>query len=232
MGYKLTWMYIWQQKIRPSGWGRWQPWANTIAYYPLTSTTTTSDESGNWNTLTNNNVTFWTYQWVDCASFNGSSSRLGTTIAETPQWASPRTILWYCYNNNASYTPSNDSEIVFFSWQTGSTWRMLKLGIFDDNNTIQQRWDDHEFWQTIREQRWGGAVVYDGTKFTLYANWVSQWDWTTTAITSWTNFYIGGSTTSWWWWNGYISNVIFENKARTAQEVADYYNQTKANYGL
>lgn len=31
MGYKLTWMYIWQQKIRPKWW--WQPWANTLAYW-------------------------------------------------------------------------------------------------------------------------------------------------------------------------------------------------------
>lgn len=32
MWYKLTWMYIWQQKIRPT-W--WQPWVNTVAYWKL-----------------------------------------------------------------------------------------------------------------------------------------------------------------------------------------------------
>ena len=224
-------VFLWDTQVRPSGWWGWQPWANTIAYYPLTSTTTTSDESGNGNTLTNRNVSFWTYQWVSCASFNGSSSRLNSTIAETPQWAAVRTVLWYCYNNHATYTEGTD-EIIFVSWQTGSTWKMFKVAVYNDNNWIQQRWDDYEFSQTIREQRWCGAVVYDGTKFTFYVNWVSQWDWTNTPVTSWTSFYIGWSNKAWWRWSGYISNVIFENKAWTAQEITDYYNSTKSNYWL
>ena len=60
------WVYIWNDT--------WLPNKDTIAYYPLNATTTVNDMSGNSKTLTNNNVTFWTYNWVDCANFSGSQS--------------------------------------------------------------------------------------------------------------------------------------------------------------
>ena len=45
------------------------PWSSTIAYYPLNSSTTVNDMSGNGYTLTNDWASFWTYGWVDCAYF-------------------------------------------------------------------------------------------------------------------------------------------------------------------
>lgn len=131
----------------PTWWGWWQPWVNTVAYYPLTSTTTTSDESGNWHTLSNHSVQFWTYNWVDCANCN---------------------IVYSHSNNNIS----------------------------------------------------------------IYVNWVSYYN-------GWVSYNIKTGYTAIWCWVNYenpviwnFSNVIFENIWWTAGEVADYYNQTKAIYGL
>ena len=44
-----------------------------------------------------------------------------------------------------------------------------------------------------------------------------------------------GSATEWWYYYNFpwkFSNLIIEDKERTAQEVADYYNQTKGDYGI
>ena len=72
MWYKVNKIYVGTQQVRPV----WKPWSNTIAYYPLTSTTTVNDMSGNNRNLTNHSVSFNTYDWVNCAYFNGSSQYL------------------------------------------------------------------------------------------------------------------------------------------------------------
>ena len=49
----------------------YNPWSNTLAYYPLTSTTTVNDMSWNNHHLTNAwKVNFWGYWGVDCAYFS------------------------------------------------------------------------------------------------------------------------------------------------------------------
>ena len=63
---------------------------------------------------------------------------------------------------------------------------------------------------------------------TLYINWqqvkqVSAGSWT--RLPYWAIVWANGS-------NWDMSNIIFENKARTAQEVSNYYNITKWKYWL
>ena len=65
MGYKLQKIYVWSQQVRPSG---WQPWANTLAWYPLE--TDTKDYSWNNRDWTNSNVTFS----GGIATFNGNNA--------------------------------------------------------------------------------------------------------------------------------------------------------------
>ena len=55
----------------------WTPWANTLAYRPLTSTSTTNDLSWNNNNLSSIwTVDFWTHYWVDCAYFDDNNWNL------------------------------------------------------------------------------------------------------------------------------------------------------------
>ena len=108
-------------------------------------------------------------------------------------------------------------------------------------------------WTTIVANKWNNVVVVKDTSLSsdntkIYINWNLSWQWN-----SWT--------TGWAWWNwaqsydnkqgiltsrneagsgyewmyalnGNAREFIIEDKARTSQEVADYYDQTKANYGL
>ena len=84
---------------------RWQPWANTVAYYPLTSTTTVNDLSGNGYTLSTHDTlpTFWIYQWVDCASFNSNSLKT-SSVNPWAYWKLARTVKyrWEQQIRNAS----------------------------------------------------------------------------------------------------------------------------------
>lgn len=76
-----TGIYCGSRKLRPDGWwGWWTPWANTVAYYPLNSTSQWNDMKGMgtaYNLATSHTApTYWTYQWVDCAYFNWSSTEI------------------------------------------------------------------------------------------------------------------------------------------------------------
>jgi hypothetical protein len=49
---------------------------------------------------------------------------------------------------------------------------------------------------------------------------------------TWVALTIGWSAVWGRYFDGRLSNVIIEDKVRTAQDVADYYNLTKSNYWL
>lgn len=207
---------------------KWKPWANTVAYFPLDSTNTVNDLSWNSYNLTNSWATFWTNAWVDCMVCNSSKS-VSWSIATLPQWATARTFNFWVYNNTA--TAPWWVEMYFFCGTENTNKMILFANNWDNNwDWITQYWTSS--WMIVsnlRQQRFNACVVYDWSKFLYYRNWSYVWWWTYTINTSWTSFKIYGRS---WWNNGekFYSNFIIENKARTADEVAKYYNSTKANY--
>ena len=218
-------IWSWDTQVRPS-W--WQPWVNTIAYYPLTSTTTTSDESGNWHTLYNNSVQFGTYNWVDCANCNWSA---------------------YLYRSESLFTWNQDFTVNFWFRRTGSyssNWNIMTVGKRNNPNcwiswikpqtwTLYNGWwsNDRDTWYLVpQDARLNIVYSYSNNNISIYVNWVSYYN-------GWVSYGIKTGYTAIWCWVNYenpviwnFSNVIFENVWWIAQEVADYYNQTKANYGL
>ena len=80
------------------------------------------------------------------------------------------------------------------------------------------------------------TMTYDNTVWAkFYRNWVYEDSFSNTnnlrndslptfiwATNPYTDQYL----------DGYLSDVIIEDKARTAQEITDYYNFTKSNYWL
>ena len=234
-------VYKWSTQIRPTLWPR-EPWANTVAYYPLTSATTVNNQVSGGTDLTNSNVTFWTAHWVNCATISGNDTTtwhtadkyLYANITWLPTWANARTFSYWVYNDNASNT--GIAETYVFQWQASSNKMILSAS---SNENIGYYWISQygasgAFWAILRQQRCHHCIVYDGSKFTWYVNWVSTWTWTRT-INTWNTYFC-----IWWSWlnptwnafNGSFSNVIIENVARTEQEVADYYNLTKWSYWL
>ena len=211
------------------------PWVNTIAYYPLNSTTTVNDMSGNNRNLTNNNVTFWTNAGVSCAYFNGSNGSLTTTSLTTATMTTNHTIsLWF----NRISGEWGLSTNVPISWWNGynmyinTHWSTQVEVMYNGGTQFYSNYPTNAgTWHLVT------YTHNSDNQVVLYVDWEQK--------TSWTKWFgIGNAWRLCLWaiwfynenpklfYNWYISNFIIENKARTAQEVTDYYNLTKSNYGL
>lgn len=208
----------------------WKPWANTIAYYPLTSETTVNDMSGNWHNLTASwTQDFWVHWWVDSVSFNWTQTL-------TASWLLPWTATQELTINQRFYIVSIPSDVDGKIWWTEKSsnsayakwttpeWMWLNMWSSELYTWVQPIWKWVFSSQSIKD--W-------------YANWTILWDGINYSQTSTgavnlnnigTNFTLGNSSNR--RLSCYVSNVIIENKARTAQEIANYYNLTKSNYGL
>lgn len=200
------------------------PGENTIAYYPLTSETTVNDMSGNNRNLTNSWLSFSTYQGVDCANGNSVYAHLSDNLWTYNQI----TLSLYGYNADSA---SRYFASIWWYWNLDLTTH--HLGYYQSSSLYWQiNLADYKLnkWQHLC------AVINNGTMY-LYQNGVLIWSmgtagsvWITWWISVWTNCVASAATNE--RLIGGVSEFIIENKARTAQEIADYYNLTKSNYGL
>lgn len=230
--------YVTSSPTPPSPWR--QPWANTIAYYPLTSATTTTDMWGNNNLdLTNNwGVTFWVNAWVDCASIN-SSQRNALSNQDN---------IWKTLVGSQSFT--------YCLWIYVNSFLSDESGIISINNNSYNE-DRALGIMTDHTIRW---YISDGNVRFVYTPVISTWQWYLLTLTqdgdnnlmsiylNWSlsqsiscNGTGGSSEDILWIWakypsnssiHWYVSNVIIEDKARTATEISDYYDQTKWDYWI
>ena len=226
MWYKLTWMYIGQDKIRPSGWGWWQPWADTIAYYPLTTASTVNDESWNSHTMSQYWGTFWTYWWVDCLSLS-SSNYLSCTISQLPQWNNPITISCWCWINDISW-----EQWIFWYGRNGRH-RSFQFAYHTDYFWVRTYQDDCVI-SSYSSYTWKWIYITwtsDWSSVKFYINWQLQQTASHSQDMQDTTLYIWKWIVN-YWMTWYISNCIVENVAWTQQEISDYYDITKAKYWI
>jgi hypothetical protein len=220
-------VYLGTTQVRPSG---WKPWANTIAYYPLKEDVL--DYSGNWNNATWNPNSFT--GWV--ANYSWASTTLPTLLAQAkPLTLSVRINDWgvWVWTHNISVL-----------WQHTYSWYWLCL-------TYNMEWNNNyrvgfvlsaNSWNSfLIEKTYPNKIIWwhlvtltrDANIANLYIDWEyigqTTYSWKTSNRTFylWYDHWYDG-----WAWNGKISELIFEDKTWTAQEVADYYNQTKWNYWI
>ena len=226
MWNKIQRIYIGTNLVRP----KWHPWADTIAYYPLNSTTTVNDQSGNNRNLTNSWVTFWIYQWVDCASFNGSSYMYRSDSLFI--WSADFTVnLWYSrggeffnHSNIISIWTANWTN-SFIIWGENNTNKIMIWGWTNDRNTGYV--PPLNTWINI-------CVTHSNWALNVYVNWSLIYTWTVsyTITSTATNIW------SWVQWSSWLkmiwlqSELILENKVRTDAEISNYYNLTKSTYWL
>lgn len=223
----LTWVNWEEKQIYPAG---WTPNANTVAYYPLTSNF--NDASWNSRNLTNSWATIWTYWWVTCAYYDWWDYSYYSWY-----WLnSPRTICLRWYNTNT--TGWYYWWLIHISQYSNNTpsWSLGLQYIWSSIITPADWSSSSAEIQTSITSWWHNIVVTEDSSrtVTLYIDGVSKW----------TKSYSSPATPDWWsLWSKfvstfserlrwYLSKVILENKAWTAQEVALYYNQTKSTYGL
>jgi len=224
--YKIKRVLIWQnweeKQIYPAG---WKPWENTIAYYPLNWNA--NDLSWNGNNGTASNIT-WNSWWDGgCASFNGSNSYISIPSLTTP---SNTTI-----NFRVKTTQSSEWEFIQLCSSTQSfevriiSWK-ARLELWNNPQTPYQITGS----TTINDWVWHNICsTKDWTSYILYVDWTQDSTGTSSFSMSYSNnriwLHTNGSSIPFNW---YIDNMIIESKARTAQETADYYNNTKSNYWL
>lgn len=219
-----------------SGWGWWQPWVNTLLYLPLE--TDFDDCSQNHLSITNSwpvgLVSTWTWASIPVAEFDRSSTQLSFTNSYDMNntwtlnvWAnitaqstdallliagswSPMRIfhIWFTPNSSRWLTVSNGSVDInsgSFDWRDG-TWHLISI--------------------TYSWTSWGSNNVK------MYIDGVFNAQWTSTGRNL--------NTTTFMIWNynqtatfgGYMSKFMLESTEWSAQEVSDYYDQTKANYWI
>lgn len=210
------------------GWG-WQPWVNTIAYYPLDSTNTVNDLSGNWYDLTNaGNVTFSTYDWVDCAKFSASSPAWLTNTSANIINGQYTYLAWIKWDNDMW---SGNPRIF---WWVSSFFIILEkqYDIIHPYFSISSEWASYtSWWHLICFVGNATNGTYDTYKDWVYVSSTTGWvSWGATWIMIWANE--SNSSISWDRFCGYMSQVIWEDKQWTAQEISDYYDATKATYWI
>lgn len=222
------------QFAAPSGW--WQPWANTMAYLPL-----------KWN-LTD---LAWNYTWTSWANLQWDTTVADIPVAyvSTNDWYAYTTTNWPTIDGSNSYTVSwwvklSDvtkamSIIDIDYW----TYRGLAMTKFYDG-AYKQYFIIYLWWYS-----WSSGIEYLYT----YNPW-TNWNLYTATYSPWNiKWYINGSlvsqqsvTLSWSisptsyisigksnkTQSTYYSDILFEQSEKSAQEISDYYNQTKSLYGI
>lgn len=205
-----------EKQVRPDTW--WQPWANTMLYLPM------EDDfiDATWNnTMSNSGATIVDLNWVKCGYFN--------------------------YNRlTCSASPSNKKDITMSVWINYSSWYWI---IWSNHSNISS-WDCFNLNNNGKISYW----CYTGSRPTIqYATtlatntWLhvcKSWDkiylnWIQVAQNSSIADFVQGYSYTIWQQNSgansyiwYMSKLIVEDKARTAQEIADYYNNTKNIYWI
>lgn len=153
------------------------------------------------------------------------------------QFTTDWTMSYWVYRTANSWS----SNIIYSQWNPSTRW-MVITWINTSNKLLFGFYADDYTGTTSMElnKRYNLVFTYNYTsrQYIWYINWSSDLSWTLSAQYS-------VPTTTWYIWalanaptnSGYryiwkLSEFIIEDKARTAQEIANYYNQTKSKYGL
>lgn len=207
------------------------PWANTVAYYPLSTDFT--DKSWNGYDLTNSWGSITTQWTVSCAYYSGSTS-VNSINTTAPVWAT-RTIACWMYLQSPTSWSAVGVWTGTYNASTGQHNAEV-LGAYNSNTSLS---DYHAYWVTgstsITNQRVFLVWVVSGNDVTCYRNWTVDASGTrgyesTDSVGIKLSGRLWGSGSE--YMKGYLSDVIVESTAWTATDVLNYYNQTKSKYWL
>jgi len=230
MWYKVQSRFVGTQQVRPS-W--WKPWSNTLLYMPFK--TDLLDHSWNWVSFTNSwGVTIQN----GAAYFTGSNYLYSKSFNSISSYQTNCTIsVWFKNTSSTNAERTAIHQFYYGSWKyywyslwCRSDWKIMVQNTY----TGSVDWTQPSYWTT---QRWNVVLVRDNPS-KIYINWVLYQNGNTNDKSSlyswiwiwWSMRYNGDMWEYKWIW--YISEVIIEWKKWTAQEVLNYYNQTKSTYWL
>ena len=226
MWNKIQRIYVGTDLVRPS----WKPWANTIAYYKFNWNL--NDSSGN-----NRNLSMYTWSftyptlssWQQYCRLRSSAYTTNYTIpfnrtAYTISW-------WYSWN-----TISTQYQKIIVDLRSGDNYRPRAFNFGSWWNYVYWAASFDGYGVAYTHNTWYNVVTtYNNMVVSSYINWTFihslTYSRSETTGTLRINCATDKTSTSYscaWW----LSELILESKARTAQEIAKYYKDTKWNYGL
>lgn len=196
------------------------PWDNTLAYRPLKENL--NDYSWNWHNFT----------WDATFSWN-----MATFYRIKNSWFS---LAWYSWDFTIiAYSDSSQTNWMVYPWINSSAypsiglwcaWTWADFSFVNPNNTARISLSS-----TVNAWKHFVAWVKTSSKIYLYVDWVlvnqqtgTYWDMHYESILNNTRIWVNVN----WSWNSTYWGVIIESKARDADEILSYYNQTKSDYWL
>lgn len=229
-------VYLWTTQVRLA-W--WQPWANTVAYRPYQQDI--DEHSGKNYTPTGTNIVYSTLGWVQCANvgaswwvtavsdiLDGSASRTEQTMSfwmylkALPNWTSRYTFEWQKQWLYSCYFLARSNNVYRYEWVGAGS-------------TIDVSIPSSDIWTWVYF-----TLVNSASWKYMYKNGVQIWTWTWSSR-PWgnrpndyqqanNNFCDRGGTAT--GGNLGLRELIWENRVWTAQEISDYYDQTKWDYWI
>jgi len=224
-----------EKQIRPSGWGEWQPWANTLWYLNLNqSDAVFTDYEG--HTVNNNWITYNANGVSDGCGYNNSDwKRLYSDFWSWESFPSNFTIMCFMKPTWNHYT--NDHP-MWISIANASTKVTLGIGFNETNSKVQFNylretiaWNTQEYTYSPLNAWHHYALTYDGSTVKGYIDGSLVVSFSASGNGSWT-------WPSWWLTvfgrnhpqytntiQGYVDEVIIEDKIRTQQGIQDYLSK-------
>ena len=219
MWYKIKKIYQWTQQVRPY---RFNPWANTIAYFPfkdnildqtwnltLTHGTMTKATVGysvtGWAKATTNWAVYYMWGWCNVQT---NDRYINICTCDNPE-------MGYYF----SHAESKLNQACYVAYNSSFTTSTVSVSIWTNSR--------HHY-----------AISYENSKTNIYIDGVKKLEYSGIGYNFWNMAYLF---CSWYWenkwpgsWTGtaIISDYILESVWWTAQEIQDYYNLTKSNYWL
>lgn len=236
MWYKVKRILVGDKQVRPY---RFNPWSNTVLYCPLkddildhswnhTMTAVTSS----YGTVAKDSTWYYYFNWWYITSENYTWPKQATVSTRVNSHTKHHSNLGYWWAFSSHYRDS--SPYHYFAFIPG-TENQATINVTTSNSPSSWVWTDVYWllWPNVWRLQTMTYSATDWWKF--YENWelkfsqniwydLAQYNWPTNI---WATFAFTDQYYEW-----YISEVIYEDKVRTAQEILDYYNWTKSNYGL
>lgn len=210
----------------------WQPWANTLLYLPLESDVV--DQSGKtWRTFSTSWITYTTVWWVKSAHVWTTWWILLTAPYPLVTTSTTEQTISFIYYTT---TQQSTARRMLFEFRVQNN-ESIGLLFYENTSNFMFSSDNYNLVATIITNSWTHvACVCSSAWRYIYVNWqlASSWTWTSTprwnrahsyqqnqAILCWRS----GLNTEVFNWN--MREIILEDKAWTADEVANYSTRIK-----